>query len=419
MAYDDLGTASDEFDDLSPDAELQEAALAIEENWVELAAESEADGDDMPPIDDTMAEDAEPPVEEFVEPEDAPEMTADQLAAIERDVDEAIANSERPVELTPELLARGDVITNQTAVLEWTFRGEGFTRKVNPDQIVSDTYKPAAAASMLRASKKGIVCPQLEAISARRKKFKKDIQIYRLPAGDFLRGGQVLVPLANVDAIDAMWLEFKNEDRELIRQFLVVYRKEQARAQEVQGPLYNPRHYPSLEKVAASFVSDRRWLVLNAPAAMQEIHATAFTEANARLRAQVAESGMEIVAGLRAEAASWVNWLVEQLAVGPDGKRKSINDEKFADAQRFFALAGNLNVAGDEEFAEVIKLGEAAIKGQDVAELKKGKGKSEARMSADALRTTLVSQFEAIKNKTIGWVVDATDTREVSSMDEA
>jgi hypothetical protein len=122
---------------------------------------------------------------------------------------------------------------------------------------------------------------------------------------------------------------------------------------------------------------------------------------------------------LRAEAAGWVNWLVEQLAVGGDGKRKSINEDKFADAQRFFQLAGNLNVAGDEEFAAVIELGKAAIAGQDVNELKKGKGKNQARLSADALRAEIASKFESIKQeKMSGWVVAASAGREIVGDDE-
>lgn len=405
QAFDDITAEPDGFDDELADTpfdpEIMAAAEAVEQGW-----------DDEPPI-EVDAEGDEPPIEEVLASD------AVAQAAIEAEVEAALQASEAPPEVTPEMLQRADVITEQTAVLEWHFRGEGFTRKVNPNQVVADKYKNAAEAAMLRVSKKGIVCPELDAIGQGRKKFKKQVQVYRLPAGDLLRAGQILVPLRNVDAIDAMWEEFKQEDRELIRQFLVVYRREQLRAQQLQGDLYNPRHYPPLEKVAASFLATRRWLVMSAPAAMQEIHAAAFTEANARLRAQVAAAGVEMVDNLRAEAASWVNWLVEQLAVGEDGKRKSINEDKFANAQRFFALAGNLNVANDAEFAEVIKLGEAAIKGQDVAELKKGKGKSEARVSADALRANIAAQFEAIKSKTAGWVVNAPTGREVVGEDEA
>ena len=444
--FDDLATEADDVaddpfvDDVVVDDEMAEAAAQVGEDWFQrtvrearemepqLAEEmgwqypppgAEAETDivgDMEAADEFMGA-----AEEVAAFESAvgyaPEPEID-MQAIEAEVDAVLAERDQPVELTPEQMARGEAVTEQTAVLEWFFKGEGFTRKVDPQQIVSQQFQAAAENAMLRASKKGIVCAELDAISQRRKRFKKDIEPLRLPC-DLLRGGQVLVPLANVDTIDALWQEFKADDRENVRRFLVVYRREQARAQQLQGPLYNPRHYPSLEKVAASFVADCRWLALNAPQAMQEIQAVSFRQANAQLRAQVAEAGVEMVANLRSEAAGWVNWLVEQLAVGADGKRKSINEDKFADAQRFFQLAGNLNVAGDAEFAEVIELGKAAIAGQDVAELKKGKGKNAARMSADALRTDIAQKFEAIKNEKMnGWVVDAHAGREIAGLDE-
>lgn len=449
--YDD--TPDDVFDDevqpeLTSDAEIDEMALAAEQvagNWVDLAARSLEDdtpepvaerapwnGQGQPPANPTvgdvealyarMAPNYPPPSEAMMN------LTADDLAfrdeapidmaTIEAEVTEVMAQRDQPVELTPEDMQRADAVTSQTVVLEWFFKGEGFTRKVDPQQIVSEQFQAAAGAAMLRATKKGIVCPELDAITQRRKRFKKDISFLTLPC-DLLRGGQVLVPLANVDAIDQLWQDFKVDDAELLRQFLVVYRREQARAEQLQGPLYNPRHYKSLEQVAAKFIADCRWLALNAPEAMQEISAVSFRQANAHLRAQVAEAGVEMVANLRSEAAGWINWLVEQLAVGEDGKRKSINEDKFADAQRFFALAGNLNVAGDAEFAEVIELGKAAIAGQDVAALKAGKGKSPARLSADALRTEVAAKFEAIKkDKTADWVVNAPAGREVVGLDE-
>lgn len=415
----------DDFEDAAPDEEMIEAAAQVEQDWLQRAEREEEEAveflsavEEVAEFESAIGYEGEQPAPASAEPSPVAELSALELAAIEAEVDQVMAERDEPVVLSPEQMQRGADIAEQTAVLEWFFKGEGFTRKVDPQQIVSEQFQAAATNAMLRASKKGIVCPELDAIGQRRKKFKKSIEPLRLPC-DLLRGGQVLVPLTNVDAIDQLWQEFKADDRENVRKFLVVYRREQARAQQLQGDLYNPRHYPSLEKVAASFVADCRWLALNAPAAMQEIQAVSFRQANAQLRAQMAEAGVELVGNLRAEAAGWVNWLVEQLAVGGDGKRKSINEDKFADAQRFFQLAGNLNVAGDEEFAAVIELGKAAIAGQDVNELKKGKGKNQARLSADALRAEIASKFESIKQeKMSGWVVAASAGREIVGDDE-
>lgn len=432
---------SEGFDDVAdePEDEMAEAALQVEEDWFQKAArETEEMGPEIaaemgwqyPPPDAVVSEDVraeqevrmgemeaatiedlagEPELagetEEMAEPSD--------LDAILAQVDEAMIEAERPIELTADQLANGEVVAKKTAVLELFIKCKGFSRAVDSRQIVTEEYQAAANAKMLRSSKKMLVCNELEAIRVRVRKFKGDLEFLTLPSG-LLRGGMKLTPLANVDKVEDLYREFKLDFKGLVRNFLAVYVQMKEQDRRVQGPLFNDQHYPTLQSVAKSFSVDHRWLAFDAPAAMEGIQSADWREAGAKLRAQMAEASAEMQDVLRGQTAEYVQWLIDQLAVGEDGKRKSIAEGKFADMQKFLESALALNVAGDEELEATIEMAKAAIAGRDVADFK-AKGKQ--RASADELRQQTAAAFEKIKAATDGWVVNA-PVRPVYSLDE-
>lgn len=442
---------SEGFDDVAdePVDEMAEAALQVEENWFEkvvreteemgpeLAAEMgwqypppNAQADERPATLEELERDLEqadefleaveevaefesaighteqePETEEMAEPSD--------LDAILAQVDEAMIEAERPIELTSDQLANGEVVAKKTAVLELFIKCKGFSRAVDSRQIVTEEYQAAANAKMLRSSKKMLVCQELEAIRIRVRKFKGDLEFLTLPSG-LLRGGMKLTPLANVDKVEDLYRAFKLDFKGLVRNFLAVYVQMKEHDRRVQGPLFNDQHYPALQSVAKSFSVDHRWLAFDAPAAMEGIQSADWREAGAKLRMQMAEASAEMQDVLRGQTAEYVQWLIDQLAVGEDGKRKSIAEGKFADMQKFLESASALNVAGDEELEATIEMAKAAIAGRDVADFK-AKGKQ--RASADELRQQTAAAFEKIKAATDGWVVNA-PVRPVYSLDE-
>lgn len=433
---------SEDFDDVAaePVDEMAEAALQVSEDWFEKAArEAEEMGPEIlaeyqrQQLDEiavkvsvepgyaleldeigqqvrdetALAQTTTEPIadEEMAEPSD--------LDAILAQVDEAMIEADRPIELTADQLANGEVVAKKTAVLELFIKCKGFSRAVDSRQIVTEEYQAAANAKMLRSSKKMLVCNELEAIRVRVRKFKSDLEFLTLPSG-LLRGGMKLTPLANVDKVEDLYREFKLDFKGLVRNFLAVYVQMKEQDRRVQGPLFNDQHYPALQSVAKSFSVDHRWLAFDAPAAMEGIQSADWREAGAKLRMQMAEASAEMQDVLRGQTAEYVQWLIDQLAVGEDGKRKSIAEGKFADMQKFLESASALNVAGDEELEATIEMAKAAIAGRDVADFK-AKGKQ--RASADELRQQTAAAFEKIKAATDGWVVNA-PVRPVYSLDE-
>lgn len=428
---------SESFDDVAdePVDEMAEAALQVSEDWFQKAArEAEEMGpeilaeyqareqsqmardleqadefleavEEVAEFESSIGYEAEPESEEMAEPSD--------LDAILAQVDEAMIEAERPIELTADQLANGEVVAKKTAVLELFIKCKGFSRAVDSRQIVTEEYQAAANAKMLRSSKKMLVCNELEAIRVRIRKFKGDLEFLTLPSG-LLRGGMKLTPLANVDKVEDLYRAFKLDFKGLVRNFLAVYVQMKEQDRRVQGPLFNDQHYPALQSVAKSFSVDHRWLAFDAPAAMEGIQSADWREAGAKLRMQMAEASAEMQDVLRGQTAEYVQWLIDQLAVGEDGKRKSIAEGKFADMQKFLESASALNVAGDEELEATIEMAKAAIAGRDVADFK-AKGKQ--RASADELRQQTAAAFEKIKAATDGWVVNA-PVRPVYSLDE-
>lgn len=444
---------SESFDDVAdePEDEMAEAALQVSEDWFQKAAreaeeigpeilaeyqrrqldeiavkvsvepeETATESDFVGVADLELAEIGQQVLDEIALAQTTTEPIADEemaeqsdLDAILAQVDEAMIEADRPIELTADQLANGEVVAKKTAVLELFIKCKGFSRAVDSRQIVTEEYQAAANAKMLRSSKKMLVCNELEAIRVRVRKFKGDLEFLTLPSG-LLRGGMKLTPLANVDKVEDLYREFKLDFKGLVRNFLAVYVQMKEQDRRVQGPLFNDQHYPALQSVAKSFSVDHRWLAFDAPAAMEGIQSADWREAGAKLRAQMAEASAEMQDVLRGQTAEYVQWLIDQLAVGEDGKRKSIAEGKFADMQKFLESASALNVAGDEELEATIEMAKAAIAGRDVADFK-AKGKQ--RASADELRQQTAAAFEKIKAATDGWVVNA-PVRPVYSLDE-
>lgn len=380
----------------------------VPEPWPRAEEIEEAIADDVT----TQPEALAPGQADPDEPDDEEDATVnmDDVLAL---VDGAMAEADKPIELTSDQLAKGKEVAAQTAVLELFISGKGFTRRVDARQIVSEEFREAADNKMLRSSKKLIVCDKLEAIRKCTRKFKDDMAYLKLPT-NLLRGGMALIPVANVDKVEDLYRAFKLNFKQCVRAFLAVYVIEQERAHQLQGALYDPRHYPTLKEVARSFKVDHRWLAFDAPTAMQGINSAEWRSAGAKLQAQMAEACAEMQDQLRAQMAEYVEWLVSQLQTDADGKRKAITESKFADMQKFFESAAALNVAGDGELTNAIEMAKAVISGRDANEFK-GKGKT--RQTADQLREQTAAAFEQIKAVTDKWMVTA-PSRTVYSEDD-
>lgn len=203
---------SEGFDDVAdePEDEMAEAALQVSEDWFEKAArEAEEMGTEIlaeyqrrQVVDPEIAEMLGDVSSEVIQGEDIDrasmardfelELSPEAAAAFDSDmralgnnddaeemaepsdfdailaqVDEAMIEAERPIELTADQLANGEVVAKKTAVLELFIKCKGFSRAVDSRQIVTEEYQAAANAKMLRSSKKMLVCNELEAIRVR------------------------------------------------------------------------------------------------------------------------------------------------------------------------------------------------------------------------------------------------------------
>jgi hypothetical protein len=315
------------------------------------------------------------------EPEEI-QLSDDELAEIMAEVSEAVEDIEKPVQLSTDELAKGEEVAANTFIFSWKFEGMNFTHKVDARQVARDEYQEAAKEKMLSVTKKDIVCAELKSIKDRRRQFKdEDIMHLRLPT-DLLPGGMALVPIKNYDKVIAAWTQFKADDKANIVAFLKVYGEEQARAKRIHGDIYNPRHYPTVKEVANKFRVKYDLWAMDAPKALEQVSKAAFQEASSYVRAQVAEACAKMESNLNGMLVEGVDWLISQLGMDASGKRKQIDEKKYADTINFFKSAKELNVTGNEEFDAALELALAAVDGKDVKDFKAtGKAKAAAGLS--------------------------------------
>lgn len=319
-------------------------------------------------------------------------------------VDAAMLESEKVVQPSADELAKGAEVAQKTAVFEVFLPNPGMSRKVDSRLIVTDEYMEAAQAKVLSSSKKMLVCPEVKAMSDRIRKFKEDLKLLAIPTR-LLRGGMYLVPVTNFEKANDLFDQFKEEFKLLVKPVIVKYEElKEADRLMIGDQLFDVSHYPTIKKLVQKYKVSCRWTGFDSPGALKEFKRNEWKKAGALLRAQMAEACTEAVGNIQAQIAEYVEWMLTQLGTTSDGKRKSINEDKFADMQKFFDAAKTLNITGDAGIEKAIEMVQQALAGTDVREFKKSSSQR-ARESADAKRAETAQAFEQIKELTGGWIV--------------
>ncbi len=328
----------------------------------------------------------------------------DEQGSVYEVIERAMAEANKPVEVTDDQLADADKVSKATVVFELTIKQATFTRKLAPEQIIADQHQPAADAKMLKSTKKLIVCRELDEIERVRREFKDWLELYKCRT-KMLRGGMALIPLGHMDAVEERYKLFKSKYYDAVRAFLAVYLEAKRQAKDRLGVLYEEGQYPSVQEVADAFKVSHRWIAFDAPRAMKGMRAEMIAQARQKIQADLAEAAGEMKDQMRGKMMEFTHWLVGQLQPAADGKRRQITETKFEQMQEFLRTASTLNVIGDEELDRAIEMANKAIKGVDVKDLK-ASGKN--RATSDQLRQQMAEAFEQVKAVTEGWVVNQT-----------
>jgi hypothetical protein len=238
----------------------------------------------------------------------------------------------------------------------------------------------------LSLSKRLIKSPEYKAIRTAQHELKAWCMERCMPS--FLKDGIFIVDLKQVTEFEIELAKAKANIRDiLVPAFITAYPAQVNESREALGNLFIESDYPSVEQLRHSFNLRWSWISFSIPDTLppgireQEI---------AKLKKQVQDAQIEIIATLRASAGDLVSHMIERLTPDASGKKKVIKDAFIDNFHDFFDTFDAKNLMDDTELAETVGRARALLENVSADGL---------RGSAD-LRQNILNSFENIKTET-------------------
>jgi hypothetical protein len=238
----------------------------------------------------------------------------------------------------------------------------GVRRKVRQDKVqVRDD--PDASVRMLHVSKEILECAEYDAIESLDNYIRVRLAKFALPS--MFRRGVYLVPLDLLQRVDEMCEDYRVKRAELVENFLKVYEGAVRAAREKLGTLYNPKEYPALSEVRASFDVQTRYLDFNPSGKLATINAGMFKRETERFQNQLENAAEEIKLALRESFGELVNHMANKLTPDSDGEKKIFRDSLVLNMREFLDTFKARNIADDAELEKLVEDTKKLLNGID------------------------------------------------------
>jgi len=271
----------------------------------------------------------------------------------------------------------------------------GVRRKVRQDKVqVRDD--PSADVRMLHVSKEILECPEYDAIESLDNLIR--VRLAKLALPSCFRRGVYLIPLDLTERIDQMCEEYRTERAAKVESFLTVYDGAVKAAQERLGTLYNPREYPGLAAVRASFDVQTRYFSFNPSDKLREINPALYQRETERFKVQLEQAAQEIKLALRESFGELVNHMVSKLTPDTDGERRIFRDSLVLNMREFLDTFKSRNIADDAELEKLVEETKALLTGVDPDLLRQeGTVKEAVQSGMSKVKAALDTSIETLK----------------------
>ncbi len=291
-------------------------------------------------------------------------------------------------------------ILSKTIAVSINFGSIGQSRKVSLADIAIDADK-----DRLTLSAKILQCKEADAIRSLFTEVRLSLVDTRrgLLLPSLFKRGVYLVPIASVEAVDAVLKKGRVNLTERVEALIAVYPERIAADRIALGSKFNQAHYPSAEALREMFSISWRYLSLGASSQLKSISASVYADEVERVKIECKSVGEEIKATLREAALAMVTSMHERLAGFDDkGKPRIFRDSMVLNLLGFLNTFEVKNVMGDSELSQTLGQMRGLLSGVTSADLR----------SNEALRTAVGQQVGAIQNSLSALVT--TQTRRVS-----
>ena len=273
-------------------------------------------------------------------------------------------------------------IMDKAICLSVELRRLGTRRKVAASRVETD-----ADTDMIHVSKEILESDYLDLIKKLDGEIRTYINARCLPS--MFRAGVYLLPITMIEEVDHELAEFGAKRLALVASFVAEYESAAASAASRLGSLYDPRDYPSLERVMAAFSIETRYITFGTPGTLKSISPTIYAREVEKAKASVAAAAEEIKQVMRANMADLVDHLSERLQKKPDGSQKIFRDSLIGNVKEFLATFQARNIVDDNDLAVLVARAGELLEGVDSNDLR----------TNDQMRNYISDGFTAIKTE--------------------
>jgi hypothetical protein len=299
-------------------------------------------------------------------------------------------------------------LTDNAVLVRVSFGRVGTQKKVSPDEIAVETEGNVKIQKRLLDSK------EMKAIDRYDAQVKQYIaaRTNRPKTRGRGREGLRFVGIKLVAEFDAKMKEFmrgRNEHvQNLKRAYAGIIENDRERLfvmnNGVKQSIFRASDYLPVDSFEEEFQFTCEYLELVAPRSMRAVSEDLYKQVEANIQRQAEEDMDAMRVALRVEFSSLVDWAINRLTPGENGKKKvfKVKGKDGADigfAARlndFISVFEGRDLSGDSELGVVIQKAREIMSGVDPKDLR----------SSEALRDSLRDQFSDIKTILDPWVVE-------------
>ncbi len=308
---------------------------------------------------------------------------------------------------TPTESTANTSVFDKTLCLVLTRGTMGITRKARgPVQAVAAEAVESSPA-FVALSKTLFRAPEFKAIKTLDSELQAFLMKMSLPS--LLKGGTHAIPIPMVEQVDDEVRQYIEKRIALVAILAGAWTRIVQESETALGPqLFDPRNYPSAERLGTQFYVEHRWIDYGVPARLKAIKASIWKDEQIKAAAAIENAKVQAIQDVRGRALKLVDHIVDRLTPSPDGTKRIFRDSLLGNLREFLDLFPVLNTAtGDTELSPLVERARLALDGIDPKLLR----------DDELVRQKVASDFAAIQTTLDGMVVES--TRRIRFEDDA
>lgn len=295
-----------------------------------------------------------------------------------------------------EILAAGQSVIRQTAVLELHIKGKGFNKSVNSEQFLAKHGNAGDVnPHFVRISLETIDRDYLIDLHNLTAKFKDWLKSKCVPSR-VLAPGFYLVPLSLLNEVDRRLIEFVEQRNTLLDVFESHYETIKEEAKDNLGINYSEDYYPTFATLREHYVVESQYISFNVEAAIQSVNQQIYERELQKQQIKWADTFDEVREALRTGFRDLVGLFAEKLGRNEStGKHMIFHKKRMDDLKDFLSTFEARNLSADVELSKLAVAARKILDGTDADTIR----------SDENIRDALATQFTAIKAAADGLIV--------------